>query len=281
MRPYNKAAEFSKHVFLLLILLLAFLPMLLMVNISLKDNFQFSQDPLGLTYPFHWENYLTAWEFMGGTIFNTAFVAGMVTLLSLVLAIGGAFFFARYRMPGAKFLFFLFVVLMTYPTVANMVPMFSLLSDLELYNTHFALILPAVAGAQALNIFVLKNFMEEIPQDLFDAAEIDGASFYQQMRFIVLPHVSPVIGALGILLLVNQWNSFVAPLLYLRDDELQMLSVALLHFEGEYTKNWGALMAGYVIASLPLIVLFFFCMELFIKGLSSDKTRVPLDSGKL
>jgi ABC-type glycerol-3-phosphate transport system permease component len=206
---------------------------------------------------------------MGGTIFNTAFVAGMVTLLSLVLAVGGAFFFARYRMPGSRLFFFLFVALMTYPTVANMVPMFSLLSDLDLYNTHLALILPAVAGAQALNIFVLKNFMEDIPQDLFDAAEIDGASFWQQMRHIVLPHIMPVIGALGILLLVNQWNSFVAPLLYLRDEELQMLSVALLHFEGEYTKNWGALMAGYVIASLPLIILFFFCMELFVKGLSS------------
>ena len=139
-----------------------------------------------------------------------------------------------------------------------------MLTDLALL-----VILPAVAGAQALNIFVLKNFMEDIPQDLFDAAEIDGASFWQQMRHIVLPHIMPVIGALGILLLVNQWNSFVAPLLYLRDEELQMLSVALLHFEGEYTKNWGALMAGYVIASLPLIILFFFCMELFVKGLSS------------
>ena len=269
MRPCNKMAEFSKHTFLLLILLLAFLPLLVMVNISLKDNFQFSHDPLGVTYPFHWENYATAWEFMGRTIFNTAFVAGMVTVLSLVLAVGGAFFFARYRMPGSRVLFFLFVALMTYPTVANMVPMFTLLSDLGLYNTHLALILPAVAGAQALNIFVLKNFMEEIPQDLFDAAEIDGATFWQQMRYIVLPHITSVIGALGILLLVNQWNSFVAPLLYLRDEELQMLSVALLHFEGEYTKNWGALMAGYVIASLPLIVLYFFCMELFMKGLSS------------
>ena len=269
MRPYNKFAEFLKHLFLLLVLFLAFLPMLLMVNISLKDNAQFAQNPLSITYPFHWENYITAWEFMGGTIFNTAFVAGMVTLLSLVLAVGGAFFFARYRMPGSRIFFFLFVALMTYPTVANMVPMFSLLSDLDLYNTHLALILPAVAGAQALNIFVLKNFMEDIPQDLFDAAEIDGASFWQQMRHIVLPHIMPVIGALGILLLVNQWNNFVAPLLYLRDEELQMLSVALLHFEGEYTKNWGALMAGYVIASLPLIILFFFCMELFVKGLSS------------
>lgn len=270
MRPCNKMAEFFKHVFLLVILLLAFLPMLVMVNISLKDNTQFSQNPLTLTYPFHWENYATAWDFMGGTIFNTAFVGGMVTLLSLVLAIGGAFFFARYRMPGRRLFFFLFVALMTYPTVANMVPMFSLLSELELYNTHLALILPAVAGAQALNIFVLKNFMEDIPQDLFDAAEIDGASFWQQMRGIVLPHTMPVIGALGILMLVNQWNSFVAPLLYLRDEELQLLSVALLHFEGEYTKNWGALMAGYVIASLPLVVLFFFCMELFVKGLSSE-----------
>jgi ABC-type glycerol-3-phosphate transport system permease component len=210
------------------------------------------------------------WEYIGGTIFNTAFVAGSVTLLSLILAIGGAYFFARFRLPGSDFLFFLFIALMTYPTVANMVPMFSLLSELGLFNTHLALILPAVAGAQAFNIFVLRNFIAEIPQDLFDAAEVDGATIWQQLRYIVLPHTMPAIGALGILLLLTQWNSFVAPLLYLRDDELQLLSVALMRLEGEYTKNGGGLMAGYVIASLPLIILSFFCMELFIKGLSSN-----------
>lgn len=270
MRPFNKAAECSKHLFLTVILVLSFLPLLLMLNISLKDNVQFAHDPLGVTFPLHWENYLMGWEYIGGTIFNTAFVAGSVTLLSLILAIGGAYFFARFRLPGSDFLFFLFIALMTYPTVANMVPMFSLLSELGLFNTHLALILPAVAGAQAFNIFVLRNFIAEIPQDLFDAAEVDGATIWQQLRYIVLPHTMPAIGALGILLLLTQWNSFVAPLLYLRDDELQLLSVALMRLEGEYTKNWGGLMAGYVIASLPLIILFFFCMELFIKGLSSN-----------
>ena len=129
MRPCNKAAEFSKHLFLTLVLMLALMPLLLMLNISLKDNNQFARDPLGITFPFHWENYIAGWESIGMSIFNTAFVAGAVTILSLTLAIGGAYFFARYALPGSKILFFLFLALMTYPTVANMVPMFSLLSD--------------------------------------------------------------------------------------------------------------------------------------------------------
>ena len=269
----SKFAEFMKHLFILLILFFAFVPMYLMVNISLKDNQQFALNPWGITPPFHWENYTFGWHHIGGTIFNTAFVAMTSTFFTIALAIIGAFFFARYKMPGSKFLFGVFIILMMYPSVANMVPMFKLITSLGLYNTHFALIIPAIAGGQAFYIFVLRNFIEDIPQDLFDAIEIDGGNMFWQIWHVVIPMSMPIIGTLGILSIIGQWNNFVSPLLYLRDTNLQTISVALLHLEGEYTKNWGQLMAGYTIASIPLVVLFIFCMKLFIRGLSSGAVK--------
>ena len=269
----SKFAEFMKHLFILLILFFAFVPMYLMVNFSLKDNQQFALTPWGITPPFHWENYTFGWHHIGGTIFNTAFVAMTSTFFTIALAIIGAFFFARYKMPGSKFLFGVFIILMMYPSVANMVPMFKLITSLGLYNTHFALIIPAIAGGQAFNIFVLRNFIEDIPQDLFDAIEIDGGNMFWQIWHVVIPMSMPIIGTLGILSIIGQWNNFVSPLLYLRDTNLQTISVALLHLEGEYTKNWGQLMAGYTIASIPLVVLFIFCMKLFIRGLSSGAVK--------
>ncbi len=269
----SKTAEFCKHGFIWLILFFAFAPLYLMLNISLKNNEQFAVNPWFPEAPFHWENYAIAWDHIGGTIFNTAFIAITTTAGTLIVALLGAFFFARYKMPGSKILFGIFMLLMMYPAVANMVPMFKLITSLGLYNTHLALILPAVAGGQAFNIFVLRNFIEDIPQDLFDAIEIDGGNVLQQIRHVVIPLSMPVIGTLGILLIIGQWNNFVGPLLYLRDTNLQTISVALLHLEGEYTKQWGQLMAGYTIASLPLVILFLFCMKLFIKGLSAGAIK--------
>ena len=269
----SKAAEFLKHLFIWCMLFFAFVPLYLMVNISLKDNRQFARNPWFPEAPFHWENYLSGWKHIGGTVFNTAFVAVTATVLTMAVAVAGAFFFARYRMPGSKFLFGIFVILMMYPGVANMVPMFKLITALGLYNTHWALIVPAIAGGQAFNIFVLRNFIEDIPQDLFDAIEIDGGNVLHQIGYVVIPMSMPVIGTLGILCIIGQWNNFVSPLLYLRDSNLQTISVALLHLEGEYTKNWGQLMAGYTIASVPLVVLFIFCMKLFIRGLSSGAVK--------
>ena len=269
----SKFVEFWKHVFILIILFFAFVPFYLMLTISLKDNQQFARNPSFPEPPFHWANYVYGWEQIGGKIFNTAFIAMSTTVLTLVCAVVGAFFFARYRMPGSKFLFGIFVILMMYPAVANMVPMFKLITSLGLYNTHFALILPGIAGGQAFNIFVLRNFIEDIPQDLFDAIEIDGGNTFYQIWHVVVPMSMPILGTLGILSIIGQWNNFVSPLLYLRDTNLQTIAVALLHLEGEYTKNWGQLMAGYTIASIPLVILFIFCMKLFIRGLSSGAVK--------
>jgi ABC-type glycerol-3-phosphate transport system permease component len=273
MRRQTPTAEILKHIFILAVLASTFLPLYLMVEISLKDNVQFAVNPWYPTQPFHWENYAVGWRHVGGKIFNTTFVAFTAMFLTLILALMGAFFFARYKVRGSNVLFYVFLVLMTYPAMANMVPTFKLISRLGLYNSHWALILLGVAGGQAFTIYILRNFIEDIPNDLFDAARIDGCGILGQIRHVVIPLSMPILGTLAVLRIIATWNSFVDPLILLRDDHKQMIAVSLLRLEGEYTRNWGELMAGYTIASIPLIVLFIFCMRLFIRGLSEGAIK--------
>lgn len=266
-------AELSKHVFLILVLASAFLPLYLMFTISVKDNAQFARNPWYPQAPFHWENFAVGWHHVGPNIFNTTFVAFTGTFLTIVLALLGAYFFARYKAPGSTLFFYIFIILMMYPGIANMVPTFKLISSLGLYNSFWSVILLGVAGGQAFTIYVLRNFIEDIPQDLFDAAEVDGCSMVGQVRNVVVPLTLPIIGVLAVLRIIGEWNNFVGPLILIRDSHKQMIAVALLHLEGEYTKNWGELMAGYTIASIPLILLFIFCMRLFIRGLSEGAIK--------
>ncbi len=265
--------ELPKHALILGVLVFSFLPLYLMVTISLKDNGQFNDNPWFPEAPYHWENFQVGWHQVGANIFNTVFTATTATVVSLTLALVGAFFFARFKMPGSTLLFYVFIILMMYPGVANMVPTFKLISSLGLYNTYWAIILIGIAEAQAFTIYVLRNFIEEIPQDLFDAAEVDGCSVVGQVWHIVLPLCAPIIGTLGVLRIIGEWNRFVGPLILIRDPHKQLLAVQLLHLEGEYTRKWGELMSGYTIAAIPLIILFIFCMRLFIRGLSEGAIK--------
>ncbi len=257
-----------KHIFLLSIVILALFPLYLMVNISLKDNTQFAMNPWGLTFPLHFENYKVGWDYVGENIYNTIFVAFTTVFFAVLSGILGAFFFARFKMPGSKILFFTFILLMMYPGVANMVPTFKLISSLGLYNSHWALIFLGIAASQPFIVFVLKEFISDLPSDYFDAARIDGCSSLRQIWHVVIPLSKPIIGTMFVLRIIAQWNNFVAPLIMIRDNSKQMISVSLLHLGGEYTKHWGEMMAGYTIASIPLIIIFIFSMQFFIRGLS-------------
>ncbi|MEM4248357.1 MAG: carbohydrate ABC transporter permease, partial [Candidatus Nanoarchaeia archaeon] len=117
------------------------------------------------------------------------------------------------------------------------------------------------------------NFIEDIPQDLFDAAEVDGASLFQQVYNIVLPMSGSILSTLGILQFIGIWNDYILPLVVLRDNSMLPIAVGLVRMDSEYVKNWGQLMAGYTIASIPMILIFIFTMRLFVKGLSAGAVK--------
>jgi multiple sugar transport system permease protein len=152
-------------------------------------------------------------------------------------------------------------------------PLFGLLRDLNLVNMLTALILVGTAAGQVSAIFVLRNFVSDVPQDLFEAADIDGASHFRQLRMIVLPLSGTILGTVGVMLFIQQWNEFVLPLIVMRDQIRLPVMVQLQRLNGSYVKEMGPLMAGFAIASIPVIVLFIFSMKLFIKGMTEGAVK--------
>jgi len=273
MKKTSFLGELGKHLFILAILGMAFFPLYVMLAISGKDGAQFVAHPIALTFPFHFENFAKAWSMVSGYIFNTIFVCVTAVFLTFGLTLNAAYFFARYKMPGSRFLWYFFLILMLMPGIANLIPLFMLLKNLSLLNTFWALIVVYVTGGQVVQIYILRNFISEIPEDLFDAAEVDGASHLRQVYNIVLPMSGSILSTLGILQFIGLWNDYVLPLIVMRDDSMLTMAVGLVRLDSEYVKDWGALMSGFGIASIPLVLIFLFTMRLFVKGLASGAVK--------
>lgn len=271
----RKGSNWTKHLLIWGILSIELLPFYMMMQISFKDNASFLANPWLPAPPseWHWENWAFAFNLIMPYVANTVFVAVTGTVVGLIFSILGAYFFARYKMPFSGFLWSAFLLLMLMPSVANIVPLFALLQSLNLLNTLWALVILGITGVQVFNIYVLRNFIEDIPKDLFEAAEMDGASHLQQLVNIVIPMSGPIIGTLAILSFLGKWNDFLMPLIILRDQELFTLGVGLIYLDGEYVKQWGKIMAAFFISSIPLIIIFLLTMKLFVRGLSSGAVK--------
>ncbi len=265
--------RFSKHTFIWFVLAFAFLPLYLMLIVSLKDNNQFYLNPTTLTQPTHWNNWSTAWAMVSPTVANSIFLSTTATFFIVIFGLAGAYFFARLKVPLSSFLWNALLLLMMMPMIANLVPLFILLRDMSLLNTLTALILVGASGGQAFAIFVFRNFIADIPQDLFEAAEIDGANHFQQLKLVVIPLSGPIMGTVAVMQFLGQWNEFVMPLIVMREQARLPVTVQLIRMAGEYIKLWGPLMAGYAIASIPVIILFTFSMKLFVKGLTEGAVK--------
>jgi ABC-type glycerol-3-phosphate transport system permease component len=181
---------------------------------------------------------------------------------------------ARYRFPGRGFVYYGIVASMFLPgTAATLVTMFWLIKSLNMVNSLWGLMVVAAAGGQVTGIFILKQFIEDIPKELFESAQVDGAGHLRQIATIVLPMSGSILATVAIMKFLGTWNEVMLPLVVLRDDEKLTLPVGLLRLEGEYVKQWGQMMAGYAIASIPLVLLFIFTMRWFVRGITAGAVK--------
>jgi ABC-type glycerol-3-phosphate transport system permease component len=158
-------------------------------------------------------------------------------------------------------------------TAATLVTMFWLIKSLNMVNSLWGLMVVAAAGGQVTGIFILKQFIEDIPKELFESAQVDGAGHLRQIATIVLPMSGSILATVAIMKFLGTWNEVMLPLVVLRDDEKLTLPVGLLRLEGEYVKQWGQMMAGYAIASIPLVLLFIFTMRWFVRGITAGAVK--------
>jgi ABC-type glycerol-3-phosphate transport system permease component len=241
-------------------------PYLFMVVTSTKTNQQFADSFWQISFPLHLENYATAWNQVAPYLANTVIVAAASVLLILAVSSVSGFVLARYRFAGRRFIYGAVLVLMMVPGLANLIPLFIIMKDLGLLNTYVVLIVPYTAGGVVLGTILMRNFVEGIPQSIFDAARIDGASGARMYRSVMLPLSLPVLGTIALITVSNVWNDFFWPLLVISDNNLRTVSVGLQFFQGQNVTDYGPLMAGYLIASLPLVLLFTFLSKYFLAG---------------
>lgn len=261
------------HAILLLFAIPTFFPIFVMLSISGKDFFQYGQQPLLPTLPFNFSNYQAAWTFMSNTYLNNTVIIG--TGVAAVMLFGSltAFALARFTFAGRRLLFYLVLAVLAIPSTVILVPLFMLIVDLGLINTRWAVILPYAAN-QSFAIVVLYTFFYNLPQELFESAQIDGAGFVDMYIHLGLPLARPVMSAVGVFLIWLLWNDYIWPSLVLSDPHLQTVALTLVVFYlGRGVPEPGQGMAASVISSIPLIILFLVSMRTFIAGLTSGALK--------
>jgi ABC-type glycerol-3-phosphate transport system permease component len=272
----SKRREFIKHLIVCGVLACSLFPMYLMVTISLKDNKQFQVNPFFPDSPstWKWHNWIKGWETIHNYIANSIVTSTGAVVLCLIAATLTSYVLARYRFPGRSTVYYVLIGTMFLPgTPATLVTLFTLCKDLGMVNKLYALSLIGAVGGQVVCVFILRQFIEEIPKELFESAQIDGAGHLQQIWTIVLPMSGSVLTVLAIMQFIGSWNNLMLPLILMRDDTLLTIPVGLMRLDGEYVKQWGELMAGYTIASIPLVVLFLFTMRYFVKGIAAGAVK--------
>jgi ABC-type glycerol-3-phosphate transport system permease component len=250
------------------------LPLVLMLNISLKTLGQFATNSIGITYPLHFENYGTALRTLWQPTINSSFVASATILGTMITASLAAYSFARFRFPADSVLYYLVIALLMIPGLLLLVPRYVITAKLHLTESYFGLIIPYISAGQIFNMFVLRSFFASIPQELLDAARMDGAGELRIFRQIMIPLSLPILGTLAILQLLGIWNDFVWPFVVITRTNMRTVTVALRFLNGMFGSEWGVIMAGYAVASLPLILVFALFTKPFIEGMTSGAIKV-------
>jgi multiple sugar transport system permease protein/raffinose/stachyose/melibiose transport system permease protein len=264
----------DKNLVLLILGILTFAPLVVMVFMSGKDQSQWFHERFGLSLPWHWENYTLAWAQIVPYMKNTFIVTIASTAGVLALSCIGGFVFARYNFPGKVILWYAILALLMVPGILTLIPSFILVKQLHLLNTLWALILPYVSGGQVFGMFLLRSFFASLPEEMFESARMDGAGDMTMLWRLAVPLSSSILGTLAILQVLSSWNDLIWPSVTLQAEGVKTLVLGLWQFQGQYYTNWGPLMAGYVLASIPLIVMFAFTSRLFVKGLSSGAIKM-------
>ncbi|HEU4325557.1 MAG TPA: carbohydrate ABC transporter permease [Roseiflexaceae bacterium] len=268
-RPVFRASHIPLHLGLMLGSVLMLLPFAWMLSTSLKSPaLVFSYPPVWIPRPPVWSNYSEAVAAMpfGRFYLNSLFVTGSVTLLQLLTASLAAFAFARLRFRGREALFLLYLATLMIPFQVTMIPNFILVRWLGWYDTFQALILPTAFSA--FSTFLLRQHFLGLPRDLDEAARIDGASSLRIWWSIILPLSGPALAALAIFAALNSWNDFLWPLIVTNSEEMRTLPVGLSTFQGEYKIEWHLLMAGSVIAMVPVLLVYTIAQRWFIRGVA-------------
>ncbi|MFT3944214.1 MAG: carbohydrate ABC transporter permease [Ancrocorticia sp.] len=250
--------------------LIMVVPFLFSFMTSLKTKKQFdTTDPLTLPNPLTFDNYTAlfgdTYDFIV-PIAVTIQVVLVLTLGQMVFSVLAAYAFARLRFPGREAIFWMYVATLMVPPIVTMIPLYSMLAPMELRNTFLGLVLPFMLGSPYA-IFLLRQNFQAVPQEILDAAKLDGAGQWRTLWSIMLPMNRPILATLLLITVVTQWNNFLWPSIIAPSSEWNVLTVATSALQTQFDGNWTLVMAATTIALTPLIILFLIFNKQIVQSL--------------
>ncbi len=247
------------------------LPLLLVVSNALRPTREIFKNPVGLPTSPSFDSFVKAWEEASFNIyfFNSLVITVVSVLLATAVSALAGYMLGRYKFRGSMLLTAYFLAGLMLPFRLAIVPLFLLLNDMGLIDNRLGLILVYAATGIPFSIFILSSFFRQLPQELSEAARIDGAGEFTIFGRIMLPLVRPALATVIVFQFVPLWNDFFFPLVLLRSTDKWTLPVGMTRFFGEFQADWSTLFAGLIITTLPLIVIFLLATKQIIAGLTA------------
>lgn len=262
------------YTILTLLAVIMVIPFVWMILASFKSSNEVFSIPMRiLPSVWHPENYKTIWEKIPLLTFfkNTVKLTAITTVIQVFTSCFASYGFAKVKFKGRDLLFVIYVTTIAVPWQVYMVPQFALMSKMHLTNSHLGLIL--MQAFSAFGVFLMRQFMMAIPNELLEAARIDGLNEYGIFGRIALPLVKPGIATLVIFTFVNIWNDFMGPMIYLNSTELKTIQLGIRMFISQYGADYALIMAASVCSLIPVVIIFVTCQKWFVEGITAGSVK--------
>ncbi|MCK4418879.1 carbohydrate ABC transporter permease [Candidatus Aerophobetes bacterium] len=259
------------YVIVLIMVGLMTYPLIWMIYSSLKTDREIYLFPFSLPHKMQLGNWVQAWKLgnLGRYFINSVFITSISVFLVALLSSMAGYAFARLTFKGRDFLFYTFLLGLILPAQILIIPLFTFFDKIGILNTYFALILPYIAWGLPLSIYIFKSFFLTLPEDIADAAKIDGCSLFGLYWRIMLPLIRPALVTIAILQSIGIWNEFLLALLFIYDDELKTIPVGLLAFYGYHNVNYKLVFSALSITTIPIIIVYFIFEKQIVSGLTT------------
>jgi raffinose/stachyose/melibiose transport system permease protein len=264
-----------KILFLTLVAAFVSVPLLATVLGGFKSLGELRTSPFGIPQTWEWQNYAGIalskryWELLG----NSLVIAALTVSITLVVASMAAFVFAHVKFFGSRMLLSYLTMGLLFPAATAVLPLFIKVRDLGLLDTYFGVVLPQVAFGLAMSILLLRRFFKDLPDELLEAAVVDGCSYIGFFRYVTLPLSRPILATVGTISFVQSWNAYLLPLVLLNTDALYPWPLGIMAYQGEYSSDWNLILAFITLTILPTIVIFLLAQKHIVAGLTAGAVK--------
>ena len=271
----NYIGDWFRFCYLMLIAGFVLVPLIAALLGGFKSLGELQVNPIGLPDTWEFEHYKAVLDdpFLWNSLKNSMIISGFTVVLTLLGGAMTAFTFSHIRFIGHRYVYSYFLIGMMFPFATGILPLFIKIRDLGLLDSLYGVVIPQVAFGLAMSILLFKTFFDQLPHELFDAARVDGCSYFMFFFKVVIPLSTPIFATVGVFILVNSWNNYLLPLVALYSESLYPWTLGIMQYQGEFSVEWNKVLAYVSITVLPALGFFIFAQKYIVAGLTGGAVK--------